>query len=120
MLKSAFASILAGSLVLAACSSAPPQPPDELIHFRPMILADGTKLFDVTPRHAEARRQLRVTLEHKLNQSGYCREGYVLLSQTGPTLRGECTEAATAADRERFPDASRRRTRIDVPDTLWF
>ncbi len=45
-------------------------------------------------------------LEDKLNDSGFCREGYMVLEsqfERGKSrLRGECKEAATTADRKAF------------------
>jgi hypothetical protein len=34
----------------------------------------------------------------------YCREGYIVLSQTSWKIRGECNETATRADRDAFPN----------------
>ncbi len=46
------------------------------------------------------------SLEEKLAETGYCREGYLVLERStlrgSMTLRGECKEAATDADRESF------------------
>ena len=35
-------------------------------------------------------------------QNAYCRTGYVILERSASSLRGECNETATDADRERF------------------
>ncbi len=59
---------------------------------------------DRQPRHSD--RQLERILDAKLNERGYCREGYILLGRhsghTAQTLRGECRELATAEDRVQF------------------
>ncbi len=45
-------------------------------------------------------------LDDKLKDSGFCREGYMVLESQfergKSSLRGECKEAATAADRQAF------------------
>lgn len=49
-------------------------------------------------------------LDEKLAQNGYCREGYLELESDfergDATLRGECREAASEADRQQFPNQS--------------
>lgn len=48
-------------------------------------------------------------LESKLELTGYCREGYFILSnymeRGNIEIRGECKESATAADRKLFSNA---------------
>ncbi|MBU2886308.1 hypothetical protein KO507_11085 [Gilvimarinus agarilyticus] len=54
---------------------------------------------------AEAHEALLVQLE----QTGFCREGYMTLEESAKrgqlAIRGECNEAATEADRETFMQA---------------
>ena len=52
------------------------------------------------------QRHLQFAVPRLLEENGYCREGYytldTLISYGNGSLRGECKEAATAEDRERF------------------
>ena len=43
-------------------------------------------------------------LTQALAERKYCREGYIVLSQTSWKIRGECNETATRADRDAFPN----------------
>lgn len=105
----------------------------ELFTFSTRITPSGLKLFELSypfvPRRltlpgsssrtgsqqparreqpAYSDRQLERALTTKLNASGYCREGYILLGRhsgiTAQTIRGECRELATTDDREQFQD----------------
>lgn len=66
----------------------------------PGVMSAGRPGDDLTMAYLEAR------LEANLAENGYCRDGYLELdsslaiSQT--FIRGECREAATEADRQRF------------------
>lgn len=66
----------------------------------PGVMPAGRPRDDLTMAYLEAR------LEANLAENGYCRDGYLELdsslaiSQT--FIRGECREAATQADRQRF------------------
>lgn len=101
--------------------------------FAANILADGTKLFTFSthlPRppmetarslqaqerqEAEGRRLMRIdptesskkALQAMMQENNYCREGYVLHElyedRTDYVIRGECRDAATDADRARYP-----------------
>ncbi|PJG58231.1 hypothetical protein [Aeromonas cavernicola] len=50
----------------------------------------------------EARQETLLTRTLAIKQ--YCREGYIVLSQSSWKVRGECNETATSADRDRFPN----------------
>lgn len=79
---------------------------------------DDSKFFEFTreyvPRQLDDERRplspdvLSRRVQEVLEQSGYCREGFFELYRQpirrGLTLRGECREAASAEDRERFAD----------------
>ncbi len=97
------------------------------------ILGDGTKLFTFSARlpqrpletarslqdeerqQAEGHRRSRIdyaegskrALQAMIEENGYCREGYVLHElyedRTDYVIRGECRDAATDADRARYP-----------------
>ena len=119
--------LLAGTvwLWLGACSHTP-DAGDVLpgATFTTKILADGTKLFVYAQRFARrdgdmegdggnrGNRSAQVAqitqrgVQTMLAQNLYCRDGYVVLEQyeerTSYVIRGECREAATSADREKF------------------
>lgn len=72
-----------------------------------------------TPEPPEEQRRARAEwrfyrlLEVKLEQTAFCRKGYIELEADigidKSMLRGECREAATAEDREHFGDSSQMR-----------
>jgi hypothetical protein len=43
-------------------------------------------------------------LTQTLAEQKYCRDGYIVLSQTSWKIRGECNETANQADRDAFPN----------------
>ncbi len=51
---------------------------------------------------------LNDALEAELKKSGYCREGYIeldrMMQPSQTFIKGECVEAASANDREEFPN----------------
>lgn len=121
---------LAGALLWGCASGAQNSGLAEQLRFD--IHADGTKFFTyalalpvadqraraaLPPRPGErpaARRGVDIEglLETRISETGYCREGYFILQRSGvggPTsLRGECREGASPADRERFAGGERR------------
>lgn len=111
------------SSLLVACGSSPRQGDKIPGTFRPDILANGTKLFTYTlgtpapDRRANSGTMpppgTRIDLPdpHKplralLEQNRYCRDGYLTLQQSRmgmqQVIRGECRDAATAEDMQRF------------------
>lgn len=115
----------------AGCSSMQASRQAEPFTFSTRITPSGLKLFELSypfvprrlilpgsssrtasqqPARSEqptySNRQLERVLTTKLDASGYCREGYILLGRhsgiTTQTIRGECRELATADDREQF------------------
>ena len=108
--------------LLSACSSLPGQKyggPEPL--FLTHINEEGSKRFtfeaapnDTLPRGLSAAQSQRLLeqrealqenlLTQTLASKKYCREGYIVLSQTSWKVRGECNETATAADRSTFPN----------------
>ncbi|BFM18566.1 lipoprotein [Maricurvus nonylphenolicus] len=60
-------------------------------------------------RSDELEKMTTALLDQKLETSGYCREGYMVLErfaeQGKSRIRGECKETATDADREHFSGA---------------
>lgn len=74
------------------------------------INADGPE-----GRAKRMQRRLESRLEQVLTENRYCRDGYLEIDRSvfggGPTMlgegivRGECREAATPADRKRFPNS---------------
>ncbi|MGL5289985.1 MAG: hypothetical protein ACRC9N_10995 [Aeromonas sp.] len=52
-------------------------------------------------RHMLQQNQLTDTLA----RTGYCKEGYIVLSQTSWKVRGECNETSTDADRRKFANS---------------
>ena len=108
--------------LLSACSSLPGQKydgPEPL--FLTHINEEGSKRFtfeaapnDTLPRALSAAQSQRLLeqrealqenlLTQTLASKKYCREGYIVLSQTSWKVRGECNETATAADRSTFPN----------------
>lgn len=130
--------LLCVAFCAAGCSSMNPGRQAEPFTFSTRITPDGLKLFELSfpyqprqlllpgntsragnssragtraPRDRQPRysdRQLERILDTKLTDSGYCREGYILLGRhsghTVQTLRGECRELATSDDRVQFQD----------------
>ncbi|MEM0550583.1 MULTISPECIES: hypothetical protein [Aeromonas] len=108
--------------LLSACSSLPGQKydgPEPL--FLTHINEEGSKRFtfeaapnDTLPRGLSAAQSQRLLeqrealqenlLTQTLASKKYCREGYIVLSQTSWKVRGECNETATTADRSTFPN----------------
>jgi hypothetical protein len=95
------------------------------------ITEGGLKLFEVifpvpvdtlampnssgrTPKQQKAlsSKHMQKMLDEVMEQSGYCREGYVVLGryagETTRRMRGECRDRATDQDRQRFPDTIER------------
>lgn len=107
------------TLTVAGCSGGPAQREQLPARFEPSILANGTKLFtytvDLPPqpsasldRPTGGARPIRIDnlLEAALAENNYCREGWLVIDRY-QTLRlararGECKEAASAADLERY------------------
>lgn len=67
---------------------------------------------DFDDKRAEIEAKLKAELEDrlivKLNQTGFCREGYITIEELSQmnavALRGQCNEPATVNDREMFPN----------------
>lgn len=114
--------VMTAALLLAGCGSNRSEPqakPAELAaRFEPRILDDGTKLFTYSvqlprPGSSQLTRSRRPAeapvdhwVSHLLLENGFCQQGFVTLDhyqvRGRAVLRGECREAATAQDRERF------------------
>jgi hypothetical protein len=116
-------SLAALSLLLAGCGGAPHQPDRIPGKFDTEILDNGTKLFTYTLGTPSPDRRAnsgimpppgtRIDLPdpHKplrllLERNRYCRDGYLTLDQyrmgMQQVIRGECRDAATVEDRQRF------------------
>lgn len=108
--------------LLSACSglSGPMHDEQEPL-FQTHINEEGSKRFtftaspnDTLPRGLSANQQQRLQEQREARQDNlltqtlatkqYCREGYMVLSQSSWKVRGECNETATRADRDRFPN----------------
>ncbi|HCS27244.1 MAG TPA: hypothetical protein DIW43_07305 [Spongiibacteraceae bacterium] len=67
---------------------------------------DGRRVYSAAELRKKNERALQSGAERKLLETGYCREGFfvldTLISYSGASLRGECKEAASDADRTRF------------------
>lgn len=126
-----FASFLLLIFACLLCSSCARKPPPSSLQLQTRITDGGLKLFELTfpmlahhinppqnsgrpgkPRNELNSRRMQVLLDEVIEESGYCREGYVLLGryagETVQRLRGECRDRATAEDRQRFPDSIAR------------
>lgn len=108
--------------LLSACSSLPGQQydgPEPL--FLTHISEEGSKRFtfeaapnETLPRGLSAAQSQRLMKQREAQQEDlladtlatkqYCREGYIVLSQSSWKVRGECNETATDADRRAFPN----------------
>ncbi|MFM5598615.1 hypothetical protein [Aeromonas veronii] len=108
--------------LLSACSSLPGQKydgPEPL--FLTHINEEGSKRFtfeaapnETLPRGLSAAQSQRLLEQREALQENlltetlaakqYCRQGYIVLSQTSWKVRGECNETATDADRRAFPN----------------
>ena len=122
-------SLLVILLLCSACANKPPS--SVLLHTR--ITEDGLKLFElVLPRAANAaeadvvlrqgerrppepgfsEKRVLATLASVMEESRYCRAGYVLLGryagETTGRVRGECKDRATDEDRQQYPDSITR------------
>lgn len=80
---------------------------------RPMTLPTGSERpRERRPENEHTTRQMQKMLDEVMEQSQYCRDGYVLLGryagETTRRLRGECKDRATEADRRMFPDTVER------------
>lgn len=77
---------------------------------------DGSKFFEFRRSHlprADRRDQpleeevITRRIEQVMEETGYCRDGFFELYRQrvrdGLVVRGECREAASASDRQRFP-----------------
>ncbi|MGL5993880.1 hypothetical protein [Aeromonas sobria] len=116
------ASLLLLFPLLNGCSSLPGQAydgPEPL--FLTHINEEGSKRFtfeaapnDTLPRGLSAVQSQRLLeqrealqenlLTETLASKQYCREGYIVLSQSSWKVRGECNETAIDADRHTFPN----------------
>lgn len=78
---------------------------------QPMTLPTGSER-PPKKRPETNARQMQSMLDEVMEQSQYCRDGYVLLGryagETTRRLRGECKDRATDEDRQRFPDTVQR------------
>ena len=67
---------------------------------------DGRDLYSAEELRKKNQRHLQFAVPRALEETGYCREGFytldTLIGYGNGSLRGECKEAATTADRERF------------------
>ncbi len=70
--------------------------------------SDGKRVYSPEELRKRSARRLRSGLQRSLESSQYCREGFITLSSYASygvaSLRGECRDAATASDRQRFPN----------------
>lgn len=123
--RSGAATIL-GALLLVGCQSGPASAPADIeTRFAPRILDNDTKLFTFTailpkrspgPSLSDIGRQNEPALDRWVQalfaENAYCRDGYLTLDHyrtaRQAVLRGECREAATAADRRRFASGARQ------------
>ena len=72
---------------------------------------------DMADKRAEMEAQLQAELDDrltiKLNENGFCREGYTTIEQRSQmnavALRGQCNEPATEIDREMFPNPAAKK-----------
>lgn len=113
-------------LAIACTSSRNKLPPAEL---QTRITQGGLKLFELSspmqarpmtlpngnPRQQrpvndgrKMQKHMQDMLDEVMEQTGYCRAGYVLLGryagETTRRVRGECRDRATEEDRQKFPD----------------
>lgn len=113
---------LTGCLMIAVLTGcAAPDPLSVLPRARETLVseysADGSKFFEFRRSHlpgSDRRRQplaeevITRRIETVMEESGYCREGFFELYRqpvrNGLLVRGECREAASPADRQRYPD----------------
>ena len=60
------------------------------------------------PDRESMMKGIKEKLDARLAETGYCREGYIVLGRRidrgRSFIRGECKEGATADDREKFPN----------------
>ena len=81
------------------------------IQSEPLSLPTGSER-PKKKRPETSARQMQNMLDEVMEQSQYCRDGYVLLGryagETARRLRGECKDRATDEDRQRFPDTVQR------------
>jgi hypothetical protein len=115
-------------LTLLLCSTCANKPPPGSVQLSTRITDDGLKLFELAlprasntadhggaPGPGERRPEpgfnegrVLAILESVMEESRYCRAGYVLLGRyAGETMgrvRGECKDRATDEDRARYPD----------------
>jgi hypothetical protein len=114
--------------VITACSGLPGLQPDGPAPlFRTHINEEGSKRFtfeaaplDTLPTRLQENDGSRISrsksllerrdalqyaqLTQTLAEQKYCRDGYIVLSQTSWKIRGECNETANQADRDAFPN----------------
>ncbi|MGY3959124.1 hypothetical protein [Aeromonas popoffii] len=114
--------------VITACSGLPGLQPDGPAPlFRTHINEEGSKRFtfeaaplDTLPTRLQENDGSRISrsksllerrdalqdaqLTQTLAEQKYCRDGYIVLSQTSWKIRGECNETAHQADRDAFPN----------------
>lgn len=69
--------------------------------------SDGRDFYSAEELRNKNARYLRGAAERTLKETGFCREGYhvlgtPLIGYANASMRGECKEAATAEDRQRF------------------
>lgn len=120
-------------LTLLLCSACTHKPPPGSVLLNTRITADGLKLFELVlprakpvadsdthmrpgerrpPEPGFSERRVLSLLTSVIEESGYCRAGYVLLGryagETTGRVRGECKDRATDADRARYPDTITR------------
>ncbi len=69
---------------------------------------DGRNVYTAAELRNKNERYLKGGIERTLAETNYCREGYFILdsliSYSGGSLRGECKEAASEADKAAFPN----------------
>lgn len=116
------ASLLLLFPLLHGCSSLPGQAYDGPAPlFVTHINEEGSKRFtfeaapnETLPRGLSADQSQRLLKQREVLQENlltktlaskqYCREGYIVLSQSSWKVRGECNETAIDADRHTFPN----------------
>ncbi|MGB5178196.1 MAG: hypothetical protein WBP44_05640 [Gammaproteobacteria bacterium] len=69
----------------------------------------GVEPADWHGRESGMKEKMHEKLDARLTETGYCREGYIVLSSSigggRSFIRGECKEGATEDDRKRFANS---------------
>lgn len=83
---------------------------------------DGRNVYSAAELRKKNARALQLGSERKLQETGYCRDGFfvldTLISYAGASLRGECKEAANAADKSQYPNPQSNTEPNTEPNTV--